>query len=1492
MQCSVICFCHFIPPLIARLMAEVRLSKLTKQYSIGLARLVEFLNERGANVEMNPNAKVSDEFIPALEEKFGDHVRLMRDSEKVTIRLREIIEMGKQKRAEEEARQSSFQTKTEVRDSYTAEPREIKLEVDQLAGPKIIDKIDLSQFDKKKIVTISKKIVSSISFPGGIITEPFENYKKGILLPQHITSGGSPVSMAWLKKHVSRFKVGDVLNADVIQEYSTGSVAFLTLDIGKPNESLDAVYSTLQIGLRYFVRKVEETLNYYFVEVADFFFKGVILKKQYEDDPWKDSSYIEVQLTDKGTSSLELLYFCKPVDDEDINAETDLDKLVSGLLNEYELEVIEEKDLEIVKQLLLTAPSINRNNKGQLSEEVYCRIPEDSPMTLYLKTHPGYLADQTFWLNAYYNKEVGETRLVLFQTEPTIFIELEPIDDYLFKVAKFESNLGNETRKSVRRNNRYATLMISSSNLHFLTRYEAVPSSFRTSRVIDIVNKLIDYNNRIQKSIADKLTDRTKNNAKDYTTLTRYLKYQREKELERSDEVISISKGQISLAAGTNIGGATALKIDILPDQLDVLMGDLDESVNNIHVSILDGNEDELYNAQVQSNGIDYHLQFNHGHIELDSLLEGFYIKRRVNTKHLEIQIRALEGFVQRDSLSIYQDLISNKLAPTNELAYKGLKFINPIFEKATDDNHQPDAVRKALGNENVVLIQGPPGTGKTTIIVEIINQLVKEGKKVLVCSQAHAAVANIYDRLDTKSIDVLRIDDQGEIENVSKDFDSKVYSLFLDNNESLINDLYFGKGVEEISRQIDSYKYANDETTSKYQKCHKHIQTYFVDQKGINPKDIANLVDELKEDTTYITGLMLATQMYRSKDVVMGTCIGVGMNKVLKEKAVRFDTVIIDEAGKANLAETIVPMQLGNRYILVGDHKQLPPFIDRQEIQDYANYGIGQKGKDQSDEEYDVNEIVNALSNSLFADFYDHPCFPPENKVTLNYQFRMNPEIGQYISDLFYQGVLQSGPGTEKQTISIDGYPSAVTFVDTTTKKLNVENDPRETSIDNGSIYNQREIAIICDDILPVVSSTIECNPELKLGIITPYKLQYFKLKEHLRGTPYEKCVFTIDSIQGSEFDIVIFSFVRSFSKASNKTVGFLDDMRRLNVSLSRAKKKLILVGNLNTLSRPEAHNDYKIPGMVSPVEVFNSIATNVMRIGDLTDVERFLRKNLPAGTIFENCPCTTTDKAIVFQLDLDGDIVAFALPKFTEKPLSTLDIIYKGLNPVSGKPIWRAYNKEYHQFAQGHKSGDIVSCTIKLDGSHVYMCVGGVSRPLSSKVTSFCQFVNEEHVDVKIQLDDEHERINFILTQSALIQHSTKNSYFDGEILSVLEFPKVDVKLEDDSTMVVENNLLWQIADVGEVYKLLRLANGVTVLNQEYFKNFKATLKVGHVIDGEVFSEDERYFYIKSDNRIYGVISKAFLVDKRVDLNIGSKHRFRIYRFDEIHKIIILSI
>ena len=163
-------------------MAEIRLSKLTKQFSIGLARLVDFLNEKGANVDMNPNAKISDEYLPAIEAKFGEDQKLKKDSEKVTIKLKEIIEMGSKKkpsREEEEAPEKEVVIKSNVLNTETAKevrpaetevkpvenetpapvavpvapapaPAPVEQKTETVAGPKVVDRIDLSQFDKKK----------------------------------------------------------------------------------------------------------------------------------------------------------------------------------------------------------------------------------------------------------------------------------------------------------------------------------------------------------------------------------------------------------------------------------------------------------------------------------------------------------------------------------------------------------------------------------------------------------------------------------------------------------------------------------------------------------------------------------------------------------------------------------------------------------------------------------------------------------------------------------------------------------------------------------------------------------------------------------------------------------------------------------------------------------------------------------------------------------------------------------------------------------------------------------------------------------------------------------------------------------------------------------------------------------------------------------------------------------------------------------------------
>ena len=166
-------------------MAEIRLSKLTKQFSIGLARLVDFLNEKGANVEMNPNAKISDEYLPAIEAKFGEDQKLKKDSEKVTIKLKEIIEMGSKKkpgREEEDAPEKEVVIKSNVLNTEPVkEVRHVEPEVKPaekvepapelapapvvpapkeqkpVAGPKVVDKIDLSQFDKKKPAPVAEE---------------------------------------------------------------------------------------------------------------------------------------------------------------------------------------------------------------------------------------------------------------------------------------------------------------------------------------------------------------------------------------------------------------------------------------------------------------------------------------------------------------------------------------------------------------------------------------------------------------------------------------------------------------------------------------------------------------------------------------------------------------------------------------------------------------------------------------------------------------------------------------------------------------------------------------------------------------------------------------------------------------------------------------------------------------------------------------------------------------------------------------------------------------------------------------------------------------------------------------------------------------------------------------------------------------------------------------------------------------------------------------
>lgn len=349
------------------------------------------------------------------------------------------------------------------------------------------------------------------------------------------------------------------------------------------------------------------------------------------------------------------------------------------------------------------------------------------------------------------------------------------------------------------------------------------------------------------------------------------------------------------------------------------------------------------------------------------------------------------------------------------------------------------------------------------------------------------------------------------------------------------------------------------------------------------------------------------------SLQVVMGTCIGIGTNPTIKKSGIKFDTLIIDEAGKANMAETNVPMSLAKKYILVGDHNQLPPYMDVQEVEEFKN-------SDEAKEKDDI-KIKSALSTSLFEDFLNDPSFPEESKILLNYQYRMNPTIGKMVSELFYNGNLNNGTGTEKQTCELEDFQAPVIFYDTG-RTLSMQNyNPYEQNTGNGSIYNSCEIDIICNKIVPKIENLLINDSNLSIGIVTPYSEQVRRLKKELRGSAYhlENCVYTIDNIQGQEYDIVILSFVRSFR--GKRKVGFLDDLRRLNVALSRAKKKLIMVGNIETLCRPEAHRPNGLGGKL-PEEVFASLKKVCIRYAEYNYIDKFKQNGIRPGYIFKNVP------------------------------------------------------------------------------------------------------------------------------------------------------------------------------------------------------------------------------------------------------------------------------
>lgn len=533
-------------------------------------------------------------------------------------------------------------------------------------------------------------------------------------------------------------------------------------------------------------------------------------------------------------------------------------------------------------------------------------------------------------------------------------------------------------------------------------------------------------------------------------------------------------------------------------------------------------------------------------------------------------------------------------------------KIISDILKA---DETQKKAVIESIHRKPVYLIQGPPGTGKTTVIVELVQQLIQQEPdiKILVVSQSNLAVDNVLERLPKKIL-FMRLASEHAVEkdNILPSmeeylFDEKL-KIWVDKTIKKSDDNFerrFSKIDKLLSNlyvkframtTIDEFKgeYKKGMGGNYYGKLFDSCKTY-LEVKEVFSKELGNEFIEFqkiqKDWTSFISNatsknstsvlkngsedINLQAAFVKTMNVFGATCIHIASSKYNKIN-LKFDYMIMDEASKATSAEALVPITMSKNLILIGDHKQLPPVITREKA-------IKEKVKEKlEDEGMDVDKTYGT---SLFEDLINK--FEESNqlslyKIMLDIQYRMPRQLGYLISEHIYDGKLKNPdinrlPNYDKdkdhqlqlknQMVEINGekIPNSIIMVSTS---------KQDNPTDNGNKFkrsNKCNVNVITQIMEQLNKKYKDKKAKFSIGIIAGYRGQVALLKNEINLKEYEsfatKDINTVDKFQGAERDVIIYDIVRSDN--SNSMIGFLEDYRRINVAFSRAKKLLIIVGD-----------------------------------------------------------------------------------------------------------------------------------------------------------------------------------------------------------------------------------------------------------------------------------------------------------------------------------------
>lgn len=521
--------------------------------------------------------------------------------------------------------------------------------------------------------------------------------------------------------------------------------------------------------------------------------------------------------------------------------------------------------------------------------------------------------------------------------------------------------------------------------------------------------------------------------------------------------------------------------------------------------------------------------------LELQQLTDPIGVQLSFDETSYKLMFEALDRVMKakNNRLAYLRDLFYSH-QKAGRFSFEPMKFpwLNPTQERA---------VNEVLWAKDVAIVHGPPGTGKTTTLVEAINETLMRESQVLVCAQSNMAVDWISEKLVDRGINVLRI-----------------------GNPTRVNDKMLGFTYE---RRFESH--ADYPQLWAIRKAIRELRK----NRKKGSENYHQKMDRLKSRAAEIE-LRINAELFGEARVIACTLVGSAHHLL---EGMKFGTLFIDEAAQALEAACWIPMKRASRVILAGDHCQLPPTVKS------------------------IAALRAGLGKTLMERIAENK---PEVVTLLKIQYRMNDEIMRFSSDWFYGGKVESAPQIKYR--SVLDYDHPITWIDTSNEENQItiegEDAPEDSASTSSSVSaaNQNsdlnfkeqfvgesfgrinkaeaELTLLTlAEYFTKIGKQRVLEERIDVGIISPYRaqVQYLKklIKKYEFFKPYRRLISvnTVDGFQGQERDVILISLVRSNDEGQ---IGFLKDLRRMNVAMTRARMKLIILGNKDTMTK---HPFYK---------------------------------------------------------------------------------------------------------------------------------------------------------------------------------------------------------------------------------------------------------------------------------------------------------------------------